>query len=255
MEMYCYVCNKKGTNWPQNLAEIKSKHSGTPVIVFIEKFRAGFPSQRNINDKLNPLCSECLSQIYSYDWMCIKVKEQETRLRHLLQKTEIEFNNIQIKTEEENFVVVNDNGTMNDDAMDVKPKLKPSPPTPPLPPSEPITANDVGENVKKRKPIIVRVVKRVPFLKSKSIIKTPAAPTVSASAQPNKSISTTTTTTVTSNIGEGKPVFNRKPIQIPNSTLTKKTKLIQIKVQVCKFCDAKFKQQSTLEVTMLFKHS
>ncbi|XP_031631912.1 gastrula zinc finger protein XlCGF26.1-like [Contarinia nasturtii] len=208
MLQYCYLCNKEGNNWPKNLCEIKSKHSNTPVSVFIEKFLKDFVSQRNINDESNCLCSDCLSEVYSYDWMTLKLKEQETKLRALLLKSETDFvANFHIKTEDEGSV----NGLKNEK----KPELP----------------NVVADNAKKSKPIIIRVVKRVPFLKSKP----PTSGTVH---------SITPVATITSGITQS----IQKPIQTPGPQ--KKIKIIKIKPQVCKYCDAKFKHYVSLETHM-----
>lgn len=103
MDVICYVCNEETSDWHRNLMEIKSKHSKTPIVQFIVKFLADYVSQRNINNESNCICSECLNRIQSYDWMCVKIKEQENELRTLILKTESYFTSKQIKQEFELF--------------------------------------------------------------------------------------------------------------------------------------------------------
>lgn len=196
MMQYCYLCNQAGSNWPTNLREIKSKHSNTPVIVFIEKFLGSFFSKRNIRDESNCLCSDCLSQIYAYDWSLENVKRQETNLRGILIKTETDIAASVIKIEDDD-----NNGFVNE--------IKPERPK--------------VNTVKSSKPIIIRVVKRVPFLKSKP-------PTVP--------------------VQDIKPQISRPsnliPIPVPNSGLQRK--VIKVKPQVCNYCDAKFRHFESLQV-------
>lgn len=99
MEVICYVCNEETSDWHRNLMETKSKHTKTPIVQFITMFLGDFMSQRNINDESNCICSECLIRIQSYDWMCVKLKEQEKELRTLILKTESNFTTKHIKQE------------------------------------------------------------------------------------------------------------------------------------------------------------
>ena len=70
-----------------------------PIVTFIGQLLGDFVSQRNVNDESNCICSDCLSRIYSYDWMRLKVKEQEKELRTLILKSEASFVATHIKSE------------------------------------------------------------------------------------------------------------------------------------------------------------
>ncbi|XP_031632784.1 uncharacterized protein LOC116346722 [Contarinia nasturtii] len=89
MEVNCYVCNKKTTEYKQNLCEIKSVISNIKVSTFIEKFLNGNSSHRNVNDERNCICMECLEQIFQYDVMSTQVVLLEHKFRELLNSTEI----------------------------------------------------------------------------------------------------------------------------------------------------------------------
>lgn len=237
MEMFCYVCNNRTKDWQENLAEVKSKHSGTPITVFIEKFLDDFVSLRDINDAKNCVCSNCLSRIYSYDWMCMKVKEQEKEFHMLLMATEKNYLNNQIKIEDCAETKVNlKNGRTNsgDRNIDVKPTVSGS-------------DNVPGENVKRSKPIIVRVVKRVPFLKSKPPDSATIKPTTTTLKPPIPLRSTVPSTgkpiaTANERIpvsGDGPSISNAKQVLSPKK---------KIKIYVCKFCEEKFRNLQTLKV-------
>ncbi|XP_055326323.1 zinc finger protein 569-like [Sitodiplosis mosellana] len=99
MDVICYVCNEETRDWHRNLVETKSKHTKTPIVTFIVQFLDDYVSQRNVRDESNCICSECLRRIYTYDWMCLKVKEQEKELRTLILKSETSFTSNQIKSE------------------------------------------------------------------------------------------------------------------------------------------------------------
>lgn len=99
MEVICYVCNETAKDWRRNLVETKSKHSKTSIATFIKTFLKDNVSERNVDDESNCICSDCLSRIYAYDWMCINVKKQENELRQLLLKTEMSFMIPHIKSE------------------------------------------------------------------------------------------------------------------------------------------------------------
>lgn len=229
MEVICYVCNKRTKKWSKNLTELKSKHSGTPITAFIAKFLDNYVSLREINDVTNCICSDCLSRIYSYDWMCMKVKEQEKEFHKLLLDTEQKFVSSIIKTEHSSDTIANTTNGQTDSA-DVSIEKKP------------VVSDDVvsktktpGETVKKSKPIIIRVVKRVPFLKSKptdgAVATTvPLKPAAPPSAKPIKWI----------------PV-NEDARSGSYGKLTPKLK----KVKVCEFCNEKFTNNNTFEVGSL----
>ncbi|XP_055326365.1 zinc finger protein 25-like [Sitodiplosis mosellana] len=162
MEVTCYVCNNRTKEWTQNLAETKSKHSGTPITVFITGFLKDYISLRDINDVTNCICSDCLSRIYSYDWMILKVKEQEREFHMLLMSTEKNFISSRIKTEdlvESKAKIANGRKFKDESSKEVKPVSG----------TEARQTDTPGDNVKRSKPIVVRVVKRVPFLKSKPV--------------------------------------------------------------------------------------
>ncbi|XP_055305997.1 zinc finger protein Xfin-like [Sitodiplosis mosellana] len=222
MEVICYVCNKRTKEWTENLAETKSKHSGTPITVFITGFLKDYISLRDINDVTNCICSDCLSRIYSYDWMCLKVKEQEREFHMLLMSTEKNFISSRIKTEdlvESKAKIANGRKFKDESSKDVKPTISGT---------ELLQTGTPVENAKRSKPIIIRVVKRVPFLKSK--------PTVPASTTPSPA---KPTTAVIKRIApDGVPPSGSKLL------LTPKTKS-KIGIKVCEYCGEKFTNSGT----------
>lgn len=91
MERICYVCNHAVFNWCRNLTEIKSAHSNTVLIDFIQKFLGDFKSQRQMNDVTNCICLDCLERINAYDLTCQHALQQENQLRDLLLETEMQL--------------------------------------------------------------------------------------------------------------------------------------------------------------------
>lgn len=234
MEVICYVCNKQTKEYSQNLVETKSKHTGTPICEFITKFLCNYVSLRDLDDAKNCICSICLSRIYSYDWMCLKVKEQERDFNLILLTTEKQFVDRQVKTEDcvgTKRNVANGRIKLDDTSIEKKPVISGG---------EVIKTGTPAENVKKSKPIIIRVVKRVPFLKSKPTNSTvPLKSTATSSAipiiTPTKRIQVKT---------EGPSGSNAKLLLTPK----KKDK---VKINVCEFCDEKFTNGSSFEVSYI----
>lgn len=188
MERLCFVCNKKSINWSENLRKTKSKHSQTSISVFLQKSvdLGDYVLRRDLNDELNCICAVCLSKIHAYDWTCIKVKEQELELQTMLISTD-KFFSYQTET-----VFVDDCGSLDDckdtvlSEADVKVEVKSevltqttsvasSAPTAPATvlPERTTLPTKPSDAIKRSKPIIVRVVKRVPFLGSKPTIPVP----------------------------------------------------------------------------------
>lgn len=140
--------------------------------------------RRDLNDESNCICSFCLSKIHAYDWTCIKVKEQELELQTMLIATDKictapqteavyvdDYNNLyhskppllsDVKVEE-NQQVMTPIPTPTSPATSVAPATVPAKRTTTPP-------NNTPDAAKRSKPIIVRVVKRVPFLGSKPVI-------------------------------------------------------------------------------------
>lgn len=226
MEVICYVCNKKTKDWRQNFNEIKSKHSGTSIKVFIEKLLNDFLSQRNLDDETNCICSMCLSLIYAYDWTCMKVIEQEKELRLILLTTEKNLDESNVKKE---CTIVDIDVIKN--GRDVKPSVTKV--------ETPVPVKQV-EPVKRSKPIIVRVVKRVPFLK-----KNPQT-------QMTSNLPAVKTTESTGN-GNGVRTVLPKGISIvkkelPGPSSEKSPK--KLGPNVCNICDKKIVQDKTFEVIL-----
>lgn len=236
MEIFCYLCNNKTKDWSQNLRKIKSKHSGTLITDFIAQFLGDFESVRNLYDEANCLCSLCLSRIQAYDWMIVKTKEQEKVLRQVLIATETkkkEFMNAY------NLVF----GTEETEKKIKFEEIIELPDSPQPKPEPPETPTKSVEPVKRSKPIIVRVVKRVPFLKT----------TTNATLQPSKPPLKVNAS------GEGpaklqptpkpKPVEKPKPVKKPITQ--KPIKANGTELVVCDICDGRFKGIKLLEVSFL----
>lgn len=306
MEVHCYVCHNKAKNWTQNLVEIKSKHSRTPIVEFLSKFLDDYPTDRNLYHHANCICNDCLSKIYAYDWTCIKAKEQESELRNLLLKTESVMKSLQFVGGSN--VVANEihgpinplNGVVhiidaedynNDDQMDDKTNvraemesysaskskstsaaaataepeiqmasvrkkstnldIKPDPTTlcdikptiekqlmtplsEPQQQQQPKMLRPKIEPNKKGKPIIVRVVKRVPFLKTNPS---------NGTSQPNTAAIASSSGPSNSN---GTAAPEESPKKIANTSSTKKS-VVKL-VPVCKYCDGRFPNVKILQV-------
>lgn len=84
----CYICNLKADEWQNNLSELKSQHSRSPIKFFINKFLGGFESSRNVDDESNSICMGCLQRIDEYDLSCVIAEQTEKELQELLLKTE-----------------------------------------------------------------------------------------------------------------------------------------------------------------------
>lgn len=257
MATLCYFCNKQLTENFQQLVNLKSKHSGRPITDYIKKFLGpDFVSHRMIHDESNCICFECLSRIYSYDWMSTKIKDLERELRSLILFTESQFD--QIKTE---TIVLNGNDVLMEDA-DSKNDVKPSIPMPRsivVQPSLSVSNNDKSaepaqssDAVKKSKPIIVRVVKRVPFLKKPV-----------TAVQPNKAVSKVVPqfeSSLHAQIMESSKKFQK--IQARKRAKASRKKKIQPKTDEvvidvipikCEFCETVFEHITLLQVIVHFK--
>lgn len=295
MEANCYICNNKAKNWSQNLVEIKSKHSRTPIAEFVSKFLDDYPTDRDLYHYTNCICIDCLSKIYAYDWTCIKAKEQETELRNLLLRTESVMKSLQFEgsydTNESkgpvnplNGVVhiIDDEDYNNGDPMDDKanvkvemPKYSTSESTSAAEPEiqmtpvvkmrktssiidikpDPTTICDMKPTIEKPsqtqaqpqpkkvipkgKPIIVRVVKRVPFLKTNPS---------NATSQPNTA--TTTTTTSSSGPSNANGTSPKPAQQTAVKTIVVKKTALGKQTTVCKYCDGRFPNVEILQVSI-----
>lgn len=180
MSQKCYFCNKNQGVEFRKLFNLRSKHSNKLIIDFIYEFQSHFVSERNLYDEFNWICSECLSRIYSYDWTYMRLKEQEKELRSLLLFTETK-----VRQEKTEAIDLQQNVTniKIEDEIDIKPMIIMPQPIIIQPslsternaqnqnkPNHNVSSaapNHSVQNVNRSKPIIVRVVKRVPFLKPK----------------------------------------------------------------------------------------
>lgn len=240
MEAICYVCNKRSKSFTKNLTNIKSKHSGTPITELINGFFKDYVSQRYINDAKNCICADCLARIYSYDWMCLKVKEHEREFHMLLLATENEIISSRVKIEkcvEPKEAIVNGRKCNEDENKDVKPVLS-SVATP--------NAGATAETVKRSKPIIIRVVKRVPFLKSKPTEPTLAKPTASVKPTAPAKI-----TAITPTVKAIKREASDDATPSGSKLLLTPKKKMRVEVNVCEFCDERFSNSITFEVSPL----
>lgn len=147
--MRCYVCHAKNPS-VEKLQAQQAKHSRTLIVDLINRISVDVDSERNIEDEGNGICTLCLSKFHSYDWSCLRAQEQEKELKALLRKTEFEC-----------LVPVDEKepGELSSSSIEADVNWKkPVAPAPKvlkqIPPRKP------------GKPIIVRVVKRVPGLKT-----------------------------------------------------------------------------------------
>lgn len=263
MEAICYVCNNKSKLFTRNLNEIKSKHSATPIVEFLRRLVKDYETRRNVDDEFNCICNMCLSKIYSYDWTCVKAKEQEAELRCMLLKTESLWDENRFDTEDSMFDqidTINENGVIDlidddygnkvNDPVKVETEIKPT--NIEIEPiivvaaqidvkpihqsaSQPTEASKITPPPpKKGKPIIVRVVKRVPFLKSQ--------PDATQSKQ---------TPVISTGEGSSKPVT--KPPTVTSKSSAKKTVAKKSTksggIPMCKYCDGRFPNDRILQVS------
>lgn len=244
MEDVCYLCNQKVEYKCHNIKETLSKHSSKPIIEFIEKFLQDFESQRDINDETNGVCSGCLCRILSYDWMCLKINDEERDLKRTLIRTENDFiakkkikqekffEEIDVKNNE-NFEEID--SKKEDDKSVIEKNLTAISPT--IKPIEP---------VKKSKPIIIRVVKRVPFLK-----KPATQPASGQSTDDTKKLSQIITKT---NSGLAKTSTNNSVPSSLTKKITSNSNEIVPKIEkkhICKYCDMAFAHESWLTVSKI----
>lgn len=229
MEIFCYLCNNKTKDWSQNLKKIKSKHSGTLITDYIAQFLGDFESVRNLYDEANCLCSLCLSRIHAYDWMIVKTKEQEKVLRQVLIATETKKKEFMNAYKHVFGTDETEKKIKFEEIMEVpdSPQPKPELPDTPTKPVEP---------VKRSKPIIVRVVKRVPFLKT-----TMNATSLQPSKPPLKINAS----------GEGPSTLKPKPKPVEKPITQKPKKATGTEIVVCDICDGKFKGIKLLGVCFL----
>lgn len=138
--------------------------------------------RRDLNDESNCICSFCLSKIHAYDWTCIKVKEQELELQTMLIATDKICTAPQteaVYVDDFNNLYHSKPPLLSDVKVEEKQQVMTPTPTPPTTSVAPVTVpakrtttppNNTPDAAKRSKPIIVRVVKRVPFLGSKPVI-------------------------------------------------------------------------------------
>lgn len=261
MAVLCYVCNYKTNVGYEKLAIAESKHSKTLIVEFIRKFQHDFLPQRNLYDESNVICSGCLSRIHAYDWMCEKIKDEERELHALLVKTEFNLK-MDIKHEKNDgeFGVEHAmEGVQFDDTDQKESKIDIQQNLPDL--NQRIKA---AESVKKGKPIIIRVVKRVPFLKKHAA---QAASRESASGKSN-SIKTASETLESEHSASLKTAskesatqqLNTKSNELRSETpelvwLSNENSLKVVKKNhkyICEYCEIGFLTLSILEVSISF---
>lgn len=77
----------------QNLIQMTSQHTETPIYKPIKTLLADFGPVRNIDDEPNHNCVECSLQFDDYDWMKQQTNEQESKLCHLLLSSDLKLKN------------------------------------------------------------------------------------------------------------------------------------------------------------------
>lgn len=83
-EKTCFVCNFVSEHCQSNFVQIKSQHSGYPLLIFMRKFLRKYGSSRSISDPFNCICEKCLKRVNEYDDLCVKAKRIEDDLHKLL---------------------------------------------------------------------------------------------------------------------------------------------------------------------------
>lgn len=96
----CFVCGVSSMNCQNNFAQIKTKHSGFPITIFIKKFVRKLILSRNITDPDNFICQSCLVRINEYDEICVKAKHIEDTLHKMIRTSERVWRNAQLLAKE-----------------------------------------------------------------------------------------------------------------------------------------------------------
>lgn len=84
----CFVCHMKTDDWRNELDGLKSQHSSTFITDFIKNILGDFETKRNVDDRSNCICVDCLNRFEEYDWTCTMAKQYEKELYDLLVHTE-----------------------------------------------------------------------------------------------------------------------------------------------------------------------
>lgn len=84
----CFICNIVSEDCQSNFAEVKSQHSGYPLVIFIRKFVRKSILTRNFNSSDNCICRTCLIRVNEYDSICVKAKQIEDELHRKLIKSD-----------------------------------------------------------------------------------------------------------------------------------------------------------------------
>lgn len=84
----CFICDFSASDSQTNFTQIKSLHSGYPLLIFIRKFLRKSILGRDISDSLNCICCKCLIRINEYDEICVKAKRIEDELHRMLLKSD-----------------------------------------------------------------------------------------------------------------------------------------------------------------------
>lgn len=111
----CFICNIASENYHSNFAQIKSQHSGYPLVIFIRKFVRKSILTRNLNSSDNCICRDCLICVNEYDSICVKAKQIEDELHRKLIKSDKIWANITIpnQNETDTEIVQNDTAKMD----------------------------------------------------------------------------------------------------------------------------------------------
>lgn len=84
----CFLCNQGSNECEGNIDQLKSQHSGMPIVEIIKKFYRDLTPRRIIADETNFICVECIIRINEYDYACEMAQRIENDFYDLLVKGE-----------------------------------------------------------------------------------------------------------------------------------------------------------------------
>lgn len=109
----CFICNTKTLIYCENVFVLRSCHTETLIIEFLQKFAEELDLSTSWNKsrkyEKTVICQICMIKINEYDLACMTAKDMEKQLKNLLRNKE-ELNEIESDEDYNPEVVFSDDG-------------------------------------------------------------------------------------------------------------------------------------------------
>lgn len=94
-ELPCFVCAVVTNIYCKDVKSLRSKHSDTNILTYLEKF-VGYDLSDNLNRSLSVVCQNCMIKIDEYDELYTNAMTLEDNLRTILLNTLDKQNQIEV---------------------------------------------------------------------------------------------------------------------------------------------------------------